>query len=169
MTVPTDLPPREPRLIARFVVDGEPLSKERARVIHRDGKARSYTPDRTTQAEGRVGWAFRQAAGPHRPDPDSAYSVLVTFHPGTRQRRDIDNMLKLVLDALSGIAWADDDQVVHVAADKAAPSPGQARTEVTVYQVGPYQRPTRGGTCEVCQGPTSRETVRRCRRCRNAR
>jgi Holliday junction resolvase RusA-like endonuclease len=46
-------------------------------------------------------------------------------------------MLKLVLDGLNKVAWADDVQVTEVSARKALALPGQARTEVAVYRPGP--------------------------------
>jgi Holliday junction resolvase RusA-like endonuclease len=43
--------------------------------------------------------------------------VYLDFLEGARQRpQDIDNLVKLVLDALNGVAWLDDQQVVSLVA-----------------------------------------------------
>lgn len=87
-----------------------------------------------------MAWNFRRAAPRHRPDAEYTYGVFGLFFNGTRQRRDTDNMLKLILDALNKVAWADDDQVVEIAARKRQAQPGQARTEVLVYRIGTVER-----------------------------
>jgi Holliday junction resolvase RusA-like endonuclease len=135
-------------VVARFTVDGEPVSKARARFTKQGSKTQAYTPDKTRAAEEAVGWKFRQSAPGHKPDPDATYGVIGLFFSGTRQRRDVDNMLKLILDGLNKIAWADDDQVVEVSGRKSLGDPEHARTEVVVYRVGMVDRPT--GTCEHC-------------------
>lgn len=137
-------------VVARFTIEGEPVSKSRARFTKRGSKTRTYTPEKTRQAEEKVAWLFRQAARGHKPDPDSTYGVMALFFAGTRQRRDVDNMLKLILDGLNKVAWADDDQVVEVSGRKSFENraPKRARTEVVVYRVGTVYRPT--ATCEHC-------------------
>lgn len=41
-------------------------------------------------------------------------SLSVIFHEPDRRRRDIDNLLKAVLDSLTGILWDDDSQVRRI-------------------------------------------------------
>lgn len=136
-------------VVARFTVDGEPASKARARFTKRGSKMFAYTPDATMVAETKVGWGYRAVTNQPRPEPDGAYGVVALFFCATRQRRDVDNMLKLVLDALNRVAWNDDNQVVEVAGRKAfVPTPGEARTEILVYRTGEIERPTR--RCEHC-------------------
>lgn len=58
--------------------------------------------------------------------------VCITYHPKARQketekplrRRDVDNCIKPTLDALNGIAWHDDYQVVDVRARLGNPVKG---------------------------------------------
>lgn len=90
----------------RFTIHGEPLSKERARVVN----GHAYTPRRTRDAEARVQAAWMAAAG-RVSASDGPFYVVMHFFPGTRKRRDLDNMAKLVLDALNGWAWRDDSEV----------------------------------------------------------
>jgi Holliday junction resolvase RusA-like endonuclease len=137
-----------PPIIARFTVDGEPVSKARARFTGYGSKARTYTPAKTLEAERVVQAAFRQAAPAHVPDPEATYGVTALFFQGTRQRRDVDNMLKLLLDGLNGVAWTDDNNVVEVSGRKVLEQRGDARTEVLIYRVGGVPRLT--ANCALC-------------------
>ena len=51
-------------------------------------------------------------------------------------RCDVDNLVKLLFDGLTGVAWVDDRQVARVVASKrAAGSCELARTEVEIWEV----------------------------------
>lgn len=103
-----------------------PLAKERPRAT-RSGHV--YTPKRTSQYEKKVGEAY---TGPLIP-ADHTVEVSLTFSKeGTHivvigkknpewkssLRGDIDNYVKSILDALNGIAWEDDVQIVEVTVKK---------------------------------------------------
>lgn len=111
-----------------FTVPGEPLSKERPRW----GARHTYTPKRTAAAEVRVVDAF-EFAYPLGEPLSGELRVRLDFYKGNRRRTDIDNLQKLVLDALNGVAYVDDWQVAELtstrAYDKAHP-----RTEVTIWE-----------------------------------
>lgn len=135
--------PADRDVIARFVVHGEPISKARARFTKRGSKVVTYTPEKTKTGEMLMAAAYRAAGGKKDPSKETTFGVMATFHHGTHHRRDVDNMLKLVLDGLNGVAWMDDTQVVEVAARKRyAGSRDLARTEVIVYRVGVVDRKT---------------------------
>lgn len=120
----------DPYVYARFTVDGEPVTKSRARY---SGSTRSfYTPRVTTQAEQKVAAAF-MAVRPATTVPESTFGVICIFHIKTRQRRDVDNMIKLVMDGLTGVAWNDDSQVSEVTGRKVGCADGHPRTEVLLY------------------------------------
>ena len=56
----------------------------------------------------------------------------------TGPRADIDNLVKAVLDALTGIIYHDDGQVVRVfAAKHYEEAPGHADTHITIYTLEP--------------------------------
>lgn len=128
-------------VVARFTVDGEPVSKSRARFTNRGSKTRAYTPEKTKTGEQAVAWKFKQAAPGHRPDKETAFGVFAIFFNGTRQRRDVDNMLKLILDGLNKVAWADDSQVDEVSGRRGLDLPENARTEILIYRTGRVDRP----------------------------
>jgi crossover junction endodeoxyribonuclease RusA len=137
-------------IVATFAIQGEPVSKARARFTGYGSKARAYTPAKVTDAEKAVAAAFLAAGGRFDPDNQTAFGVDVTFHNGTRQRRDVDNMIKLILDGLNGVAWVDDTQVLDIVGRKRFTSREDARTEITVYRTGILDRLT--ATCEWCKG-----------------
>lgn len=140
-------------VVARFTIDGEPVPKGRARHTQRRGKVHTYTPERTKDAQEMAGWLFKQAAPSHRSDGESSFGVFALFFLGDQQRRDVDNLLKLVLDGLTGVAWEDDEQVIEVSAKKQPTHhiPEHARTEVLVYRIGRMERRTR--SCAYCGKP----------------
>lgn len=136
---------RPVQILARFTVDGEPASKSRARFT-KSGHA--YTPAKTKEAEAKVAWSYKAAGGRMDDDPETSFGVFCIFFNGTRQRRDVDNMIKLILDGLNGVAWVDDAQVLEVAARKDYVPRDEARTEVVVYQAPKIGKPMR--QCVEC-------------------
>ena len=117
-----------PERTVRFVVPGEPLSKARPRVTKRG----TYTPKSTLEQEKRVlGEWLALGTTPF------IYQVVIDidFYNATKHRRDIDNMAKLVLDALNKYAFEDDYQVVGLNLRKFFTSKGRERTEVALKEV----------------------------------
>ena len=112
-----------------FTVEGEPMSKARARVT-KTGHA--YTPKATVQAEARVKEAFRVTACEGF---FNSVGVELAFYQGTRARKDIDNMAKLVLDALNGVAWSDDVHVSCLLARRVYVTKDRARTVVRIFEI----------------------------------
>jgi Holliday junction resolvase RusA-like endonuclease len=97
----------------------------------RGGKVYHYKDQATTDAQNEVAWCYRAASGPRLPEERLGFSVTMRFHVGRRQRRDVDNMIKLVLDALTDLAWKDDSQVTEIYA-KTVHGAANPRTEVIV-------------------------------------
>jgi Holliday junction resolvase RusA-like endonuclease len=93
----------------KFTVEGVPRPKARAR---RGAGGRWYTPQVTKAYEEAVGWAAR-AAGVHEPCEDAVRLEIVLWMPD-RRRRDLDNCAKSICDALNGIAYEDDSQIVEL-------------------------------------------------------
>lgn len=92
----------------RFTLVGEPQSKQRAR----RGKGRHvFTPASTVAREALVLAAFQNQVGRVEVDPDHAWQLRLVFYRYERTKRDTDNLIKLVQDALNGHAYADDSQV----------------------------------------------------------
>lgn len=128
-------------LVAQFVITGEPISKARARFTNYGSKVRAYTPKKTLDGQEAVKAAFLKATRKINTDPEAAYAVRAHFCNGTRQRRDVDNMVKLLLDGLNGAAWVDDNQVLEIAARKSFGTKSEARTEVQIFRIGDMDFP----------------------------
>lgn len=131
-----------------FVVTGEPATKARARVSFRGGKAHAYTPEPTRRAEAAMAAQFLSVVQRLAPSTQHAFGVEATFYMASGIRRDVDNMLKIVLDGLNKVAWGDDYQVTEVIGRKKAVPAGEARTEVRIYTLGVLIE--REAKCEHC-------------------
>lgn len=112
--------------VAEFTIPGEPVSKERPRF----GRGRAYTPARTLLHEQKVIDAYDLAC-PLLEPLTGRVAIRIHFHNGNRRRRDLDNMTKLILDALNGVAYVDDHQVDRITATKQY-APGNPHTHVTI-------------------------------------
>lgn len=97
-----------------FVVEGPPATKERPRFTRTGG---TYTPSKTRAAERTLALVAASALPPGWP-LDARYSMTARVYFGDARRRDIDNAIKLGADALNGVAYADDSQVVELHAFK---------------------------------------------------
>jgi crossover junction endodeoxyribonuclease RusA len=123
-----------PDRVISFTVSGEPRSKQRPRVT----RYGTYTPKETLEAELNVLAAWLSLG-----ESIFTHQVIVdiNFYNWTKRRRDIDNMGKLVLDALNGHAFYDDFHVVGLNLKKTFTSKAKARTEVRITEVisWPYE------------------------------
>jgi len=105
----------EPYLIGQFVVPGNPTPKGRPR-LGRGGHV--ITPKTTKDAEALVNDAFHRAMPDWQPEPDGTYGVMIQFNTEGGSTADLDNLTKLVWDALNTTdrphrngLWQDDIQV----------------------------------------------------------
>lgn len=145
MTWTLELPDRD-AIVVRTTVAGDPQSKQRPRL----GKGgRVYTPKATESAEEHIGWAVKRAMRGQCSE-DTAFGIRVVFHCASWQRRDVDNMLKLVADACTGIVWKDDSQVTEMAA-RVIRGCDSGATELTVYRLDDPLFPT--SDCDHCGEP----------------
>lgn len=95
-----------------FVVPGNPIAKGRPRVMKGGW---TFTPKRTLDHEAKiVSYALAAKARPM----SGPLEVEIWFWMESRRRVDVDNLAKCVLDALNGILWDDDDQVVDLVLHK---------------------------------------------------
>lgn len=138
-------------------IPGEPVAKGRPRMTAFAGRARAYTPAATRLAEERVATAWthpmiaagvpvyvRIVAYMQRPAghfrKDGSLSAAGLRVPVPVKRPDLDNVLKLVLDALNGVAFHDDAQLARVRADRWWAEVGIAGRGAGVYvEVNPLE------------------------------
>lgn len=123
-------------LLVEFTVPGAPAPKQRPR---RARHGRFYTPRPTTQAEDRVQAAARSAWAGRYTKPHTGFVVLeAVFWLPSKRRVDLDNLVKLVTDALMPYVLADDSQIWGLAAHKAF-SRHDPRTEVRIYTLATHE------------------------------
>ena len=126
-------------------IPGKPVAKGRPLARRRQGQIRLLTPEATERGEAwvrqcwldQVGHSLMTGALEVRlqicssvPKSYAAKLQVLAAQDEVRPltKPDLDNVCKLALDALNGIAWLDDAQVVRVVIDKryALPSAGPA-------------------------------------------
>ena len=125
-----------------FRVHADPKGKGRPRFSRdRFGRVHTRTPDATVDFEDRIRAAYLEQGGAARQRPaipagvPIRMQVEIFFAPpkGTTKKKalemcagrirptkrpDIDNVLKAVADALNGLAYVDDAQIVEMTASK---------------------------------------------------
>lgn len=117
----------------RFIVDGKPLGKGRPRFANRGGFTRAYTPQKTIDYEDRIKDAFLSSRDAFKqPSPHPVWvTIIARFKPpksASKAKRksmldkvtsytkkpDLDNIAKIVCDALNNVAYLDDSQIVRM-------------------------------------------------------
>lgn len=103
-----------------FEVRGRVVGSARPRVT----RFGTYIPQRTRDYRDRIKGAFMESGGMRWSGPVSVRVYVYRELPKSRPKRvesepdtykpDVDNIAKNVLDALNGIAWDDDSQVVEL-------------------------------------------------------
>lgn len=134
-----------------FTVPGPPRGKARPRVVRgRNGGIHAYTPEGTAAQERRVRAAYTAAGGGLHggayirleimagfPVPESApkakRAAMLAGEIRPAKKPDWDNIGKLVADALNGLAYRDDAQVVEAYVAKRYVE-GGGETKVTVKE-----------------------------------
>lgn len=119
-----------------FVVDGKPQPKQRPRFSRRSGAV--YTPSETHRYEKSVRAAYLAKHRGMVSEEGAVFATIKCYFPipksATKKRRelmmigkirptnkrsgDADNLAKSILDALNGVAYTDDSQVVSLFVDK---------------------------------------------------
>ena len=128
-----------------FTVPGRPVPKARPRVVN----GHAYTPRETAAYEAAVRGCYKACAkgAPPLTVPCAVEMVFRFPIPSSARRKtmpdkikagdpyphkaDVDNLCKAILDALNGIAFADDALVVRLTARKEYGEPG---AEVTIEE-----------------------------------
>ena len=115
----------------RFTVKGNPFGKERPKFARRGNFVQTYTPKNTLQHEKEVAAVYMEAAKGRKFEKGKPLDIrIIAYYPipkstsKKKQREmlehrlrptvkpDLDNVAKLVYDALNGVAWYDDNAIV---------------------------------------------------------
>jgi len=114
-----------------FKVDADPVGKQRARYARRGNFVQTYTPDKTRNYEALLKDAAMQAMGSSEPleTPVNLYLYIRAPIPKSYSKKkvadclngfekpikkpDASNVLKSVEDAMNGVVYKDDCQIVN--------------------------------------------------------
>lgn len=124
--------------MVKFTVPGNPQGKARAKTVRNKytGKVNSFTPDNTVLYENLIKESFGIATHEQWMNKEPLKVSIVAFYPIPKntskknraqmisgklrptKKPDADNVAKVVCDALNGIAYYDDTQVVDLTVHK---------------------------------------------------
>lgn len=113
-------------MVVSFFVEGKPQGKARPRFA----KGRAYTPKTTVEYERKIAGAYSgdMLCGSLWLDITAYFGVPKSYTKKQKEaikngvlpnkKPDADNIAKVVLDALNGVAYEDDKQVVELRVSK---------------------------------------------------
>ena len=139
-----------------FRVPGNPQGKARPKVTRlKNGQSHTYTPQKTADYEQMVKKCYRESVGEFRfeagkplrmrvaaffgipkskPKKTQAAMKLNQIRP--TKKPDFDNIFKIICDALNGLAYADDAQIVEAQISKIFTGNDMPRIEVEISEIG---------------------------------
>lgn len=103
------------------------------------GRAMVVVSDEARSYRTQCGW-IAKAAGLRIP-MQGEIELVITLVPANRVCMDLDNALKVIIDAMKGIAYEDDSQVRKITAERKPPDGQGARVELTVREREPNELP----------------------------
>ena len=136
----------------RFTVPGEPYGQPRPRFSVANGKAHTYNTDESRNYKTQVkliaqvaateqGWTFAEAEGigvniyayMYIPQSKSKkfHAAAMAGDERPTKKPDCDNIFKAVTDALNGLLFKDDKQIIHARVEKYYSD--EPRVEVEVF------------------------------------
>ena len=122
-------------ILLSFTIPGKPVAKARARTVSKAGRVWSFTPSKTMKYEALVrGVALHARQEAKLSISEALFSLKVDCY-GAHPRSDWDNLGKAISDALNGIIWKDDSQVIDASVQKLLCKKGDERTVVTVSDI----------------------------------
>lgn len=151
----------------KFTIPGKPRGKERPRVYHNTkiGRVIARTPDKTLYYENEIAWYCTQATNGEYYAGNEPIEVIVEgFYPIPSSwskkktqaavegrilptvKVDLDNLCKAVLDALNGVAFDDDKQIVSLKCTKLYST--LPHVDVTILKCSPQRMAEIQRECE---------------------
>lgn len=138
--------------IISFTVPGPPKGKERARTVRtKSGQTFSYTPEGTVLYENLIKTSYSQQCNESFQNREALEVIIKSYYGIPKstskikrqqmlssvllptKKPDIDNIAKCILDALNGVAFHDDTQVVRMHMEKQYAE--QPRVEVEIREI----------------------------------
>lgn len=120
--------------MVKFTVPGEPKGKGRPKFSKVGGFVKTYTPETTVNYENWVKICFQEAkqeklSGELKAEIRCFFDIPNSYSKKKKEdayygrirptkKPDIDNICKIILDSLNGLAYADDKDIVSCTVDK---------------------------------------------------
>lgn len=144
------------RNLVELTILGEPFGKQRPRVIARGkGASRAFTPQKTVNYENYIKLLYRQKYKNFKfEDKVPLYVQIAAFYkiPPSKpkyikdlmfrgemlptKKPDVDNIIKIILDSLNGLAYKDDAQIVACTCQKLyVNDDNEPRVEVKIEKI----------------------------------
>ncbi len=138
----------------RFSIPGQPMGKQRPRVVHNGSFSQAFTPKETVSYENLVRVMYREAAkGKRFADEDMLDVRVIAYYsipkstskkkrkmmlehkirPG--KKPDWDNIGKIICDSLNTVAYRDDSSIVDAQVRKFYSE--NPRVDVTIRRINP--------------------------------
>jgi Holliday junction resolvase RusA-like endonuclease len=133
----------------KFTVPGEPKGKGRPKFSRQGKFVKTYTPETTVNYENWVKICFLEAkqsklAGELKAEINCYFGIPSSYSKMKKEdayngilrptkKPDIDNIAKIILDSLNGLAYDDDKNIVSCQIDKWFDS--NPRVEIYIYEV----------------------------------
>ena len=138
----------------RFSIPGQPMGKQRSRVVHNGSFSQAFTPKETVSYENLVRVMYREAAkGKRFADEDMLDVRVIAYYsipkstskkkrkmmlehkirPG--KKPDWDNIGKIICDSLNTVAYSDDSSIVDAQVRKFYSE--NPRVDVTIRRIDP--------------------------------
>lgn len=157
----------------KFEILGTPKGKGRHRVqVLPNGKVHTYTPDATAKYENLVKVMYMQQCGKIRltgalqADIKVFYAIPQSWSKKRREeackgekrpqiKPDCDNVAKVILDSLNGVAYDDDKQVVTLSVNKYYSDTARVEVELSEVEVNcsKIERAAKREACLNCNIP----------------
>lgn len=146
-----------PRIVELTIL-GEPCAKQRPRYSMYGGIVRTYTPQKTINYESLIAHEYNEKYGKLMFDRDKPIKAYIKAYFGlsksdygkkglnksgrekiqgvyATKHLDLDNIIKIVLDALNSICFVDDKQVVSIESTKVYTTE-TPKVEIILEQLG---------------------------------
>lgn len=145
---------RQKKKTAYFVIDGKPQGKARARTFYNPklGRVQSMTPENTVLYENQIKAEYNAQANVKWLNKEPLAMYITAYYPipksTTKKDRqlicsgklyptkkpDADNVAKVICDALNGVAYGDDTQIIKLSILKAY-TEEQPRVQVFIEEI----------------------------------
>lgn len=143
--------------VVKLTILGEPMGKQRPRYSMYNGIVRTYTPQKTINYESLIAHEYNEKYGKLMFERDRPLKIVVDAYFGLSKsdygkkglnksgreklemryctkHLDVDNVVKVVMDALNSICYVDDKQIVCVEAYKVWTTE-TPKVEITIMEI----------------------------------